>query len=211
MDILKLIENNKQIKKKNQVFSISNSKLDKNNIASFNLPQGFTCPFAGECLKFCYASKGNYRFPSVKNKYQKNYKLSLTDDFINIVNDSIESLPNVDFFRIHSSGDFYNKKYINKWIQIAKDNPEKVFYAYTKSIILFKGLQLPNNLLIIQSEGTKKDSIYLDYTKPFARIFKTKEQIEQAVKNDNFIDASESDLQAVKGILLKKNIALLLH
>ena len=68
-DILNFIETNDTINFKNTLFGTTNAKLKKQNIASFDLPQGHTCPFAGECLKFCYAGKGFYKMPSVKNKY----------------------------------------------------------------------------------------------------------------------------------------------
>lgn len=210
-DILQLIDNNETIQYKNVLFGTTNAKLKKQNIASFDLPQGHTCPFAGECLKFCYAGKGFYKMPSVKNKYSNNYEASLKDDFVNIANQSIKALPNIRFYRVHSSGDYYNKEYINKWLEIAKANPTKIFYSYTKSIILFKGLELPENLIIIQSEGTKKDSVYLDYSKTFARIFEDKNELLDAVNSGKYIDASKSDLNAVKAVLTGKNIALLKH
>ena len=210
-DILNFIETNDTINFKNTLFGTTNAKLKKQNIASFDLPQGHTCPFAGECLKFCYAGKGFYKMPSVKNKYSNNYEASLKDSFVNEANKSIKALPNIKFYRVHSSGDYYNKKYIAKWLEIAKDNPTKIFYSYTKSIILFKGLDLPTNLIIIQSEGTKKDSVYLNYSKPFARIFEDKNELLDAVDSGKYIDASKNDLNAVKAVLTGKNIALLKH
>lgn len=211
MDILKLIEDNETIAVKNTLFGTSNRKLQKQNIASFDLPQGHTCPFAGECLKFCYAAKGSYNYPNVKNKYARNYEASLKDTFVKEANDSIKALPNVKFFRIHSSGDYYNKAYVQKWVEIAKQNPEKVFYSYTKSVILFKNVDLPKNFVITQSEGTKKDSVYIDYSKPFARVFKDKNELTDAVNSGKFIDATNSDLESVRANLLGKNIALLIH
>jgi len=211
MDILNLIENNSTNNYKNIVFGINNSKLKKNNIASFDLPQGITCPFAGECLKFCYAKKGSYHYPNVKKKYTKNYELSISDNFINIVDESIKALPNVNFYRIHSSGDYYNRKYINKWVQIAKNNPTKVFYSYTKSMQLFKNINLPQNFIINQSEGTKNDNKYIDYKKTFVRIFENKNELITAVESGNFIDCSNNDLESVKANILNKNIALLKH
>lgn len=211
MNILKAIENNKTLNFKNLVFSTTNAKLSKNNIASFNLPQGSTCPFAGGCLKFCYAAKGNYRFTHVKKKYIKNYELSLHDNFINIVNDSIKALPNVLFYRIHSSGDFYSKKYVLKWVEIATQNPKKVFYAYTKSIQLFKNIVLPDNFIVIQSLGTKNDKKYIDYSKPYAKIFDTLSELETAVESGKFIDSHINDLNAIKAAIKNKNVALLKH
>jgi hypothetical protein len=185
-DILNFIETNDTINFKNTLFGTTNAKLKKQNIASFDLPQGHTC-------------------------HSNNYEASLKDSFVNEANQSIKALPNIKFYRVHSSGDYYNKKYIAKWLEIAKENPTKIFYSYTKSIILFKGLELPENLIIIQSEGTKKDSVYLDYSKTFARIFEDKNELLDAVNSGKYIDASKNDLNAVKAALTGKNIALLKH
>jgi hypothetical protein len=38
--------------------------------------------------------------------------------------------------RIHESGDFYNQKYLDKWVEIAKRFPDIIFTAYTKSLHL---------------------------------------------------------------------------
>ena len=50
--------------------------------------------------------------------------------------------------RIHESGDFYNKAYVNKWLEIMDfcmiDKRIK-FIAYTKSFPYFDGLELPGN------------------------------------------------------------------
>lgn len=56
----------------------------------------------------------------------------------------------VKVFRIHESGDFYNQKYLDKWISIAKTFPNTVFYAYTKSDRLDFS-QLPGNFKIMIS------------------------------------------------------------
>jgi hypothetical protein len=211
-EIIAKIETNPQIMPfLNVVFSTENAKLKKNNIASFDLPKGSTCPFAGECLKYCYAGKGSYRFPNVTKKYLKNYERSLTDNFVEIVERSILGLPNIQFFRIHSSGDFYSAKYVAKWLSIASRNKSKIFYAYTKSMVYFKDVELPENFILIQSEGTINDNKYLDYSKPFARIFNTKIELLEAVESGNFLDASKNDLNAIKAVLLGKNIGLLKH
>ena len=39
--------------------------------------------------------------------------------------------------RVHDSGDFYSPKYLNKWVDIATQNKDVIFYAYTKSIKFF--------------------------------------------------------------------------
>ena len=41
-----------------------------------------TCPFADECVKFCYAKKGAYVWSNVQPAFEKRYQLSKTDDFV---------------------------------------------------------------------------------------------------------------------------------
>ena len=67
-----------------------NSKLKKTSIENnarvlnFSLPAYKTitgktvCPFAKDCIKYCYAQKGNYRYPSVVKGLNNRYNLSQT-------------------------------------------------------------------------------------------------------------------------------------
>ena len=48
-----------------------------------------TCPFADECVKFCYAKKGAYVWSNVYPAFEKRYELSKTDGFINLMIDEI--------------------------------------------------------------------------------------------------------------------------
>lgn len=194
----------------NRIFSVANSKLKKDGIAEFSLPQLKTCPFAGSCKDDCYAGKGTYKFKTVKNRYELNFDITRSDNFINLVNESIRALPQIEFFRIHSSGDFYNKSYLYKWILIALQNRDRVFYAYTTSVRYLQGLEIPDNFVIIQSYGTK-DKHLLNYSKSIAFIFENMQDLEEAVRTGNFVDAHKSDLEALKGAVLNKHIALLRH
>ena len=72
------------------------------------------------------------------------------------------------YFRIHESGDFYNKEYTQKWIDIAKhfeNNENIVFLAYTKSLAYFiqcgYGKDFPNNFIVRSSiwDDTKPESV----------------------------------------------------
>jgi len=117
----------------------------------------------------------------------------------------------VDILRLHDSGDFYSIAYLNKWIEIAKANKDVIFYAYTKSIPFFKRSKemdttflLPKNLIIIFSEGSKKD-ILINITKDrHSRIFKDINSLLKA----GYINASDNDLNAIKD---NKKVGLLLH
>ncbi len=168
----------------------SNSKLKKDKIFNFDIPAYksntglITCPMAKDCIANCYARQGTYNFPVVKAKLERNLTISLTDDFITLMDYEIKK-NKVKILRIHSSGDFYSREYIAKWMKIMELNPEVKFYAYTKSFRWFS--KLPENFKLIQSDGGK-DAI--DMKKPHAIVVKKK------VKG--YKDASESDLVAYK-------------
>jgi len=187
------------------------SKENKAKIFNFSIPAyktrsgKITCPFADSCVKFCYAQKGNYtRFPKIQDLMEQKYKISKTNNFIPLMNEEIQK-KKVTHIRIHDSGDFYSIAYLNKWVEIANDNKEVIFYAYTKSIPFFKGcINIPSNLKIIFSEGSKTDNLINTAKDRHARIFKSKELLKAA----GYIDASNNDLQAITE---NKKVGLVYH
>ena len=77
-----------------------------------------TCPFAGECAKFCYAQKGAYVWSNVAPAFQYRYLATKCDTFVDKMVAEL-SKKRVDILRVHDSGDYYSMKYIKKWIAIA--------------------------------------------------------------------------------------------
>ena len=187
------------------------SKENKAKIFNFSIPayktkEGkITCPFAKECVKYCYAQKGNYtRFPVVQELMEEKYKISKTNTFIPLMNEEIRK-KKATHIRIHDSGDFYSPQYLNKWVDIAKQNTNVIFYAYTKSIKFFvNGLLLPKNMKVIFSEGSKTDNLINVNKHRHARIFKSKELLQAA----GYINASDNDLQAITS---NKRVGLVYH
>lgn len=205
---MNLLTQNKKLK--------NTSLMNRARILNFSLPAYKTqnnkmvCPFAKDCVKYCYAQKGNYRYPSVKKGLNNRYELSKKEEFVTIMNANI-LLERPTHVRIHDSGDFYSVDYLNKWVQIAKDNKEVIFYAYTKSIPFFKTTKemnttflLPKNLIIIFSEGSKKDNLINTDTDRHSRIFKDINEM----KRQGYINASDNDLNAITD---NKKVGLLLH
>jgi len=187
------------------------SKENKSKILNFSIPAfktkagKTTCPFAGGCQKYCYAQKGNYtRFPIVQELMEQKYLLSKQENFNTLMNEEIKK-KKPTHVRIHDSGDFYSPEYLNKWVTIAKQNKDVIFYAYTKSIKFFtEGLTVPTNLKIIFSEGSKIDNL-IDVNKHrHARIFKDVATLLSA----GYIDASSNDLQAITD---NKKVGLVYH
>lgn len=164
------------------------------------------CPFAKDCIKYCYAKKGAYSWSNVKPAFEKRYNITKKENFASLMIEQVKR-KKADYIRIHDSGDFYSKKYLNKWLTVAKELPNVKFYAYTKSHDFFRGLQLPDNFDIIFSEGSKLDYKINKDTERHASIFKTKEELIKA----GYTDASKLDLYATKFFTTNNKIGLIYH
>lgn len=147
-----------------ETLSEGNKKLVPNKSVKFliwSIPPISTCPFATAlCKKLCYAMKAFKAYPNAREAWTRHYEMSKRGDFVVKMVFTIlayASKPSyksakVIVFRIHESGDFYNKEYAMKWLQIAKIiselEPKVQFMAYTKSIDFFNGESIPENMTI---------------------------------------------------------------
>jgi hypothetical protein len=110
-----------------------NTKLQKTakefgvRIFNFSIPAGndkksgkITCPFAGSCLKLCYAKRGMYRFGNVERALTKRYEASKEENFVQTITEELAKVKKDKqiYIRIHDSGDFYSPAYFAKWLEI---------------------------------------------------------------------------------------------
>ena len=155
------------------------SQLNNARVYEFNLPAISSCPFADACKQYCYADKGTYKYKAVQDKYNNSYALTKEKPalFYKLVQKELIK-KRVEFLRIHSSGDFYSLRYLKQWITIAEQNPNIVFYGYTKSVPLFKAVTLPKNFIFCFSLGGKMDHL-IEPTDKKAVIFDTKEELKK--------------------------------
>ena len=195
-----------------------NSKLKKTSkelglrVFNFGIPAyksssgKLTCPMADECVSFCYAKKGAYIWSNVKPAFEKRYELSKTDQFVSKMYDEIVK-KKPDYVRVHDSGDYYSKKYLNKWIDIALLFPEVRFYSYTNMVEMMLYTDLPSNYDIIFSNAGKQVHM-IDYEQDrFTKIFKSEQELDRA----GFVNASKVDLFATKWFSKNKKIGLIFH
>lgn len=107
-----------------------NSKTGS-QVALFNLPRLDTCPGASEtCRALCYG-KAFKRF-GWDEKYKSNWDRSKDDKFVPDMIAEIKAR-GYKVVRIHSIGDFYDGRYVGRWIKIIRALPHVIFYAYTRS------------------------------------------------------------------------------
>lgn len=190
------------------ILTNTNSKIKKtaklNNVRlfEFNLPAVSTCPFADTCKEICYADKGTFKYPVVQAKYHSNFELTKDKDlFIKVVQNEIIK-KRIQYVRIHSSGDFYNLKYLKSWLEIARSNPNVIFYGYTKSVPLFQSVDLPQNFIFCFSTGGKADHLIKDTDKK-AVIFNSLKELKKA----RFTDCSVNDMK----MITTNKVGLVLH
>ena len=139
--------------------TVDNRKLVKFNGCSFDLPAIRTCPKSGNCKSMCYAVKLSRIYKGYKAKTERNLKLSKALDaksFLTVIGREIED-SKCKFFRIHGGGDFYDQRYLNKWLNLMKNFPHIEFYAYSKSLHLNFGKL--KNFTLIKSFGGKLDHL----------------------------------------------------
>ena len=207
------------------------AKKLKLKLKTFSLPSGWTCPGAKDCLSKanratgkiqdgpetefrCFQASAEAVYPSLRKMVWHNFDLiknAMTNawryknDKIEAVADLIcESLPDkFDILRVHVGGDYFSKEYLQAWIEVAKRNPDKIFYSYSKSLHFFKQFALPENLILTASRGGKFDDLIDEHAfKEAVVVFS-----EQEAK-DKGLEIDHDDSHAAFGA---KSFALLLH
>jgi hypothetical protein len=201
---MNLLTQNSKLKKTSKALGV---RVFNFGIPAYKSASGkLTCPFADECVKFCYARKGAYIWGNVKPAFEKRYELSKTDQFVGAMyNEIVKKKP--DYVRVHDSGDYYSKAYLKKWIDIALLFPEVKFYSYTNSVLMLKAADLPSNFDIIFSDSGKQrkhiNAIHDRHTK----IFKSEAELEAA----GYVNASKVDLYATKWFNDTNKVGLVFH
>jgi hypothetical protein len=166
-----------------------NAKLKNNRvyieegqaINVWNMPAGHSCPFAAKCLSIanritgkitdglitehrCYAASDEAYSTQSRNARHHNFdivKHMNEDEIIGMID---ISMPGGNYHRVHGSGDFFNYKYFSAWMRTALMHPNKLFYAYTKSLPYWRDWlwsrgELPENFNLIASKGGSWDNL----------------------------------------------------
>ena len=193
----------------------SNGKLSKDDILTFSLPallptkwneyahqqnrepfyQGKVCNNAGTCASYCYALRSNFANPNVSGAADFKFYFSQMPQFEGTMVEEIKR-KNPKYVRIHDSGDFYSYEYSKKWMNIANQCQDVIFYAYTKEYSLFfygHWNDRPHNLKIIYSAGAKDSTLWpqiVGNILPHAII-------EEHCPKD-YTDCSDSDMLAIQ-------------
>jgi len=147
--------------------------------------------------------------PNVEKALSERNKATREADFVEKITDELSKVNTNKqvYVRIHDSGDFYSPAYFEKWLEIARLNPNVRFYAYTKSHSFIRGKELPENMDLIYSLGSKNDELINVETERHSKIFQTMEDMEK----EGYTDSSYLDLNATKWVTNNNKIGLLIH
>jgi hypothetical protein len=198
--------------------------LHYNQVISFDLPAGHTCPAADECQSFsdrvtgkitdgenckfrCYAANVEAYAPSARRAHWRNFDAlaacRTSDDMANLI---LSQLPeNVKVVRIHASGDYFTRRYFLAWVKVAQVRTDVQFFGYTK-ILPYVKYPKPDNFRLVYSFGGKMDSKIT--CEPVAYVVKN---IAEAIKRKiqpACIDKPSDDFDF---IMAGKTFALCLH
>lgn len=204
----------------------SNSKLRKANIWSFAIPAAkativkngelktmTTCPSAGSCLNFCYAQSGGYTFSVSLLKHSRNLNFAINnkEKFKEKIINEIKSKRNLHAIRWHDSGDFFSKDYYMLIRDVMLSLPNVKFYAYTKSINLFRNLEedglIPQNFTYVFSFGGKLDDKINVKKDRHSKVFTSEESLKKAKYHHSSMDTGDKPASD-KSI---KKIGLVVH
>ena len=186
-------------------FSHGNAKLTKR--LTFSLPAGSTCPGALQCFSKavvdatgkrsiqdgpktefrCFAASSEVQYDAVYSNRQDNFETIRealkSGNCANLINNAIQKArkKTTKLVRIHESGDFFNAAYLQAWIMVAQVNPDLKFYAYSKNLPLFVGLELPSNFYLTASYGGKFDYLIDEgvFTR-YSKVFMTEDDANRA-------------------------------
>ena len=204
-------------------FSNSNKKLDKitewldvrkSDIKTFNITPAKSCPYAHDCQKVfkCYAIiQEEYRKDFKKqNKYnfdllRKHHKS--IDEMTDLIDRSLNEIK-CKVLRIHSSGDFFNSRYLKAWLNVARNNSKIIMYAYTTSIPYWidnlDEINSLDNFKLIGSLGTNgQDYLIKKHNLQFSKVLFSENE---ANKLNLSIDWNER-----LAISQNNNFALVIH
>lgn len=82
----------------------------------------------------CYAQAGNYQYDSVIVSLARKSLLSrVALEWVERAINAQIAADRIEYVRIHASGDFVSADYVNMWTRIGTNNPNTIFWTYTKT------------------------------------------------------------------------------
>lgn len=189
--MIKLLTKNSKMKL--TMFQHPGTKFFNFDIPAFRSRTGLTtCPNAGKCLTGCYGQMNRFTFDKVKQAQEARLDVVLRGNLPSAMGQELQGVWRVSngipiFIRVHGTGDFFKTWYRKTWFSIMDKFPKIHFYAYTKMVKMFKGIQMPKNFRTIFSFGGKEDGL-IEQGDRCAMVFPDEQQIGKGFANGSHDD-----------------------
>jgi hypothetical protein len=163
---------------------------DGRKVYSLDLLSGWSCPFALECfskavptgeiteagnprLKIvdgpetlfrCFSASQEVLLPNVYKRRKHNFDTLRGEHLNDMIHRLNQDLPkDTGILRFHVGGDFFNSDYFFAALNLAMMNPDKLFYAYTKSLKYWlkyrEWTEMIHNFVLTASRGGRDDHL----------------------------------------------------
>ena len=229
--MIKFSAANTKLKKLYKVAALAKWLDGKKKIYSFDLLSGWACPQADKCMSRAILVDGKRRIQDGPNTEFRCFSASQEVVYTNVYNlrkanfDAIRSLKTVDeivstiqaalpknagIVRIHVAGDFFNGIYFAAWLRVIADNPNVLFYAYTKAlnhwIDRMDTVNQLSNFVLTASRGGRLDSKIDEYGLREAIVLQNENEAE-----DFNLEVDNDDSHAAIPDSRHKSFALIIH
>jgi hypothetical protein len=123
----------------------------------------------------------------------------------------MDSLPkNAGIVRIHVAGDFFSAAYMQAWWLTASENPNTLFYAYTKSLPYWDSVinEMPilDNFVLTASYGGRADHMISELGLRSTTVVYSEAEAEKLG-----LEIDHDDSHAARPSLRNQDFALLIH
>jgi hypothetical protein len=227
--MLKFSNANAKTEALKQVPELSEYLKDKRKIYSLDLLSGYSCPYAKACLsKAVVQSDGRRKIKDGKDNEFRCFSASQEVQYTNVFNSRkhnfdllrysenkdlllMDSLPkDAGIVRIHVAGDFFNSEYLWAWWLTASENPNTLFYAYTKSlrywVDVVNEMPILDNFVLTASYGGSTDHMIYEHN-----LRSTKVVFSEAEAERLGLEIDHDDSHAARPSLRNQDFALLVH
>lgn len=236
--MLKFSNENAKIKKLAEVPSIAQFLGNGRKIYSFDLLSGHSCPYAHDCqsravevdgkrkikdgmftIFRCFSASQEVLYTNLYNLRKHNYNvlkgLCKDDEFLshrfNMYKRILADLPeDAGVVRLHVAGDFFNQKYFEAWMDVARTKSDVLFYAYTKSLPYWlanrKECDTIKNLVLTASVGGRRDDLIETEGFRFAKVVMSEEEAD-----DFALPIDHDDSHAADPNQRFNNFSILIH
>ena len=228
--MLKFSNANAKIEALKKVPELAEYLKDKRKVYSLDLLSGYSCPYAEKCLSKatvdidtgkrkikdglktefrCFSASQEVQYNNVYNLRKHNFDLLRQSDNMDL--SLMDSLPkNAGIVRIHVAGDFFSAAYMQAWWLTASENPNTLFYAYTKSLQYWNSVvnEMPilDNFILTASYGGRDD-----YMIDGLGLRSTKVVFSEAEAEKLGLEIDHDDSHAARPSLRNQDFALLVH